>query len=74
MKALITADFYSEYELYETSDPDDLTNWVRDMVNGRFRKIDDQKHKLITSHDEMDTDEAIKKADTIIYCNDLVEE
>ena len=74
MIVLVTADFYSEFELYETKDPEDLKSWVRDMVNERFRKIDDTKHKIIASHDTMETEEAIKKADITIWCNDLVEE
>lgn len=72
--ALVTADFYSEFELYETSDPDDLKGWVSDMVNGRFRKLDDQKHKLIASYDDMETDDAIAKATVTIWCNELVED
>ena len=71
---LVTADFYGEYELYQTSDPDDLETWVNDMVNGRFREIDSNKHKLIGDYNTMDTDKAIKMADTTIWCNDLVEE
>ena len=71
---LVTADFYSEFELYETTDPDDLLEWVRDMVNGRFRDLDETKHKLVASHDTMTTEEAIRVANDTIYTSDLDEE
>lgn len=71
---LVTADFYSEFELYETTDPDDLKEWVRDMVNGRFRDLDERYHELSATHDTMETEEAIRVADEIIYMSDLDEE
>lgn len=72
-KIFVTEDFYAYFELYETTDPDDFKTWVSDMVNERYRKIDDSKHKLIGDCNTMDTDEATEMADEIIWCNDLVE-
>jgi len=74
MKILVTADFYSEFELYETSDPEDFKSWVRDMVNERPRDLDESKHQIIGFHETMETEEATKAADEIIYMTDLYEE
>jgi hypothetical protein len=74
MKVLVTADFYTEFELYETTDADDLKSWVRDMVNGRTRDLDETKHRIIASHETMDTETAIAEADPIIYMSDLDED
>ena len=73
-KILVTADFYSEFMLYETSDADDLKNWVRDMVNERFRPLDESKHQLIGSSEEMLSEDAINAADEVVYMGDLEED
>lgn len=74
MKILLASDFYYEYELYETSDPEALKTWIRDMMNGRFSKMDEAKHKLLGTQDDMDADEAQAAADEIIYDGDMYED
>ena len=73
-KILVTADFYSEFVLYETTDADDLKNWVRDMVNERFRPLDESKHQLIGSSDDLLSEDAINAADEVVYMGDLEED
>lgn len=73
-KVLVTADFYTEFELYETTDPDDLEQWVSDMVNARTRDLDETKHRIIATHETMDTETATAEADRIIYMADLDED
>ena len=71
---LVTADFYSEYTLYRTSDPEDFKSWVRDMVNERFRPLDESKHEIIGTDDDISSEAALKLADETIYMGDLEEE
>lgn len=71
---LVTADFYSEYTVYKTTDAADLKNWVRDMVNERYRPLDESKHALLENHDTISTEEAIEMANEVIYMGDLEEE
>ena len=66
MIVMITSDFYSEYELYRTEDPEDIK---KDITN-----IDTSKHELIGSHDDIWTDEALKMADEVIYIEDYMED
>ena len=73
-KILVTADFYTEFELYETTDADDLKSWVLDMVNGRTRDLDETKHRIIATHETMDTETATAEADDVIYMSDLDED
>lgn len=73
-KILVTADFYSEFVLYETTDADDLKNWVRDMVNERFRPLDESRHQLIGSSDDLLSEDAINAADEVVYMGDLEED
>ena len=74
MKILLTSDFFYEYDLYETSDPEALKAWIRDMMNGRFSKMDETKHKLIGTQDDLTADEAQAAADEIIYDGDMYED
>lgn len=74
MKIMIASDFYCEYEIYETSAPDDLRAWIKDMINGRFSKLDETKHKVIGSQDDMDTESAVSMADEILYDSDMYED
>ena len=73
MKILVTGDFYSEYELYETNFIDDLKAWIKAALNGENKPLDSNKHKLIGSHDTICTDDAIKQADMTIYVADLMD-
>lgn len=76
MKILITSDFYEEYELYETSDREDLLQTVTDLLNGREHEIDTEKHKTIASSESstIDAMEARATADEIFFTSDLYEE
>lgn len=72
MKALITTDFYAEYELYETENINGLKNYVALMVlNTPDLELDENKYKLIGNQDTMTTEEAIKQADEIIYMDEI---
>lgn len=72
MKVLITSDFYSEYELYETENINGLKNYAALMVlNTPDLELDENKYKLIGNQDTMTTEEAIKQADEIIYIDEI---
>lgn len=71
---LVTTDFYSEFELYETTDPDDLKEYLTALYNGESVEIDETKHELIGSQDDIDTQDAINAADETIYCYELTED
>jgi hypothetical protein len=72
MKVLVTADFYYEYELYETDDIDDLREVTRRMVNGEDVSPDETKHTLLGTHDDYWVDEAKAEADETIFITDLI--
>lgn len=74
MKILLASDFYYEYELYETNDPEALKSWMRDMMNGRFSKMDETKHKLLGSQDDLDLEEAQAAADEIISDSEMYDD
>lgn len=79
VKVLITTDFFSDYELYETSDADDLKRFAIETAkawNGEceYPELDESKHHLIGSMDDISTEEATAQADMIIYPLDLIEE
>lgn len=70
MKVLITADFFSDFELYETTDPAALKEAARRaMLYGE--PIADPVHVLTGSIDNMTTEEATAAADMIIYTRDF---
>ena len=69
MKILIAGDFYSEFELYETSDPDGLKDSIKRLINGE--DVDTSKHTILGTHDTMETQETIKQADKVIYISDF---
>lgn len=71
MKVLITEDFYSNYELYETEDISELKDYVSLMANGKSAELDETRHILVGSQDDIDTETAIKEADEIIYISDF---
>lgn len=71
---LVTTDFYSEFELYETTDPDDLKEYLTKLYSGEDVELDEAKHELIGSQDDIDTQDAINAADETIYTYELVED
>lgn len=71
MKVLITEDFYTDYELYETEDINELKDYISHMSNGESAELDETRHILIGSQDDIDTETAIKEADEIIYISDF---
>lgn len=68
---LVTTDFYSEFELYETTDPDDLKEYLTALYNGESVELDETKHTLLGSHDDISADDARAAADEIIYNYEL---
>ncbi len=74
MKVLITSDFYSEYELYETDNPTGLKNYVALMANGYDVDPDPKQYRLLGSDSDFTTCEAIEMADEIIYVSDYIHE
>ena len=73
MKVLITSDFYSEYELYETDNLAGLKNYVALMANGGDTELDPKQYKLLGTDDNITTEDVIKMADEIIYISDYEE-
>lgn len=71
---LVTTDFFSEFELYETTDPDDLRDYLTRLYNGEDVELDETKHSLIGSCADTDEDEARAAADETIYTYELVED
>lgn len=72
MKILIAADFYTEFELYETESPADLIEQATSAyMDGT--DIDTNKHRLIGSQDDMTAEEATAQADEIIYTSEIAE-
>lgn len=71
MKILVASDFYSEFELYETSDPNGLKDNIKRLINGE--DVDISKHTILGTHDTIDTQEAIAQADKIIYTSELMD-
>jgi hypothetical protein len=72
-KIMIAADFYTEFELYETESPADLIEQATSAyMDGA--EIDTSKHRLIGSQDSMTAEEARDQADEIIFTSELDEE
>ena len=69
MRILVASDFYSEFELYETSDPDGLKDSIKRLINGE--DVDTNKHTILGTHDTIETQEAITQADEVIYISDF---
>lgn len=74
MKILIATSFYSEFELYETDDRDDLIKAFTEAENGNPLELDETKHTLLGSHDDISTGDARAAADEIIYDYELCED
>lgn len=74
MKVLIASDFYSEYELYETDDIDDLREVTRRMANGEDVSPDETKHTLLGSQDDYWLEDVQAEADETIFITDLIED
>lgn len=73
MKILVAADFYTEFELYETEFPEDLIEQATSAyMDGA--EIDTNKHRIIGSHDSMTAEEARDQADKIIFTSELEED
>jgi len=69
MKILFAADFYTEFELYETEDPADLIDQVtRAYFDGG--DIDTNKHRVIGFQETMTADEAREQADRMFFASD----
>ena len=67
-KVLIAADFFSNFELYETKSPYGLKNWVAiTTATGEPPELDPDKFKLLGSQDTMTAEEAQKIADETIF-------
>ena len=74
MKILFADSFYSEFELYETSNPEDLKATIKKLVNGEPADIDETQHKIIGCQYDLETDEAIKQADETIFSYEFYED
>lgn len=74
MKVLITSDFYSEYELYETDNLAGLENYVSLMVNGGDANLDPEQHKLLGSDNDFAICEVKEMADEFIYITDYIQD
>ena len=74
MIVMIAADFYSEYELYKTEDPEDLEKVTAAYVNGEDITPDPGKHELIGSQDNIFFDDAKAMTDKVIFLSDYEQE
>ena len=73
MKVLITSDFYSEYELYETNNLAGLKEYVSLMVNGIDANLDPEQYKLLGTDNNFAICEVKEMADEIIYITDYIQ-
>ena len=73
MKILIASDFYAEYELYETNNPEHLKQHIAELVNGDDI-VYNEHFECIGNQDTMDTQEAIAQADEVVFISDLIDE
>lgn len=78
-KILLTSDFYFEWELYQTSDPEQLIKEAAAMINGRDdgTGIDETTSTLLYSSeddDRPDFEEIRSQADRIIYTAELYDD
>lgn len=71
MKILIASDFYYEYELYKTSNRDNLIKHIKALASGA--PVISEGLELIGDQDTIDTQDAIQQADEIIYVNELID-
>ena len=72
MKILIAADFFAEFELYETSDPAGLAAWIKQAATeAEPGPLDNKKYRLLASHDNMTTEEARALADHVLFTSDF---
>ena len=74
MKILFADDFYSNFELYETKEPDELKSIIKRLANGEDAEIDKKRRLIGSSNDNLLTDIAIRKADEIVWTSDLIED
>lgn len=74
MKVLIASDFYSEYELYETDDLEDLIEVTRRMANGEDITPDENKHTLLGSHDDYFLEDVKAEAEVTLFITDFIED
>ena len=72
MKVLITSDFYSEYELYETNNLEGLKNYVSLMANGIDVNLNPEQHKLLGTDNNFAICEVKEMADEVIYITDYI--
>lgn len=67
MKILIASDFYYEYELIETNDPQNAVKYIRsDFQNA-------ENVTVLGFHDTISKKNAIKQADLILFITDFIE-
>ena len=71
MKVLIASDFYSEYELYETDDIDDLREVTRRMANGEDWTPDESKHTLLVTQDDYFLEDVKAEAEVTLFITDF---
>ena len=71
---MIANSFYTDYELYRTGDLKDLEdNLTTYFIEGVYN-IDQDKHELIGSQDDIDTETALKMADEVIFIDNYAPE
>ena len=66
MTILITSDFYTDFELIEVESDKDAENYIQACIsNTELPQV-----TIIGSSDNLTSDEAIERADKIIYISD----
>ena len=71
-RVLITEDFYTDFILYETDNPEALRKYAQEAANGNTEATTDAR--IIGTSDELLSEEAIKAADEIIYLSEYIED
>jgi len=72
---LVTSDFYSEYELYRTSDVEDLKEYFRKLLKEENVDPDPAKHELIGNQDDIwNIRPFLKIIDEVFYIYDFEED
>ena len=71
MKILLAQEFFTDYELYETSDPELLKHKIALALMGH--DVDIKPAVILGTQDDMTTEEAEQQADEIIFLSDIAE-
>lgn len=75
MIVMVTSDFYMDYELYKTDDPEGLENIIKTAyLTETDPEIDRDKYQVIGNQDDIISEVALNMSDKVIYLSDIEDE